>query len=53
MLPILTCIFLVVKMEAGEMIKMEASSREAVKRILKELEERNPSIEIGYKKQES
>lgn len=45
--------FLVVKTEAGEMIKMEASSREAVKRMLKELEERNPSIEIGCKKQES
>lgn len=44
--------FLVVKTKEGEMIKIEASSQEAVKRMLKELEGRNPKIEIGYKKQD-
>lgn len=42
--------FLVVKTRAGELIKMEASSQEVVKRMLDELKEKNPEIEIGYKK---
>ena len=44
--------FLVVKTKSGELIKIEASSIDAVKRVLEELKERNPEIEIGYKKQE-
>ena len=43
--------FLVLKTKSGNMIKIEASSKEIVKEMLTELEEKNPKFEIGYKKE--
>lgn len=40
--------FLVIKTTAGEMIKIEASSQEAVKHILEELKTENSEIKIGF-----
>ncbi|MGN0155798.1 MAG: hypothetical protein ACI39N_00985 [Lachnospiraceae bacterium] len=42
--------FLVLVTKAEETIKIEASSKEAVKELLDLLKEKNPDIEIGYKK---
>lgn len=44
--------FLVLKIKEDEVLKIEASSKEVVKEILAVLQEKNPNMEIGYKKAE-
>lgn len=43
--------FIVLKLKDERMLKIEASSKEAVKEMLAVLEEKNANIEIGYKKE--
>lgn len=45
--------FLMLKTKAGELLKLEASSQELVKRMLDELKEKNPNVSIGFKKEEA
>jgi hypothetical protein len=42
--------FLVLKLGDDELLKIEASSKEIVKEALAFLENKNPNIQIGYKK---
>ena len=42
--------FLMMKTKEEELIKVEATSKEIVKEMLEVLKEKNPEIEIGYKK---
>ena len=42
--------FLVIKTKEEKQIKLEASSKEIVKEMLEFLQEKNPEIEIGFKK---
>ena len=42
--------FLMMKTREEELIKVEATSKEIVKEMLEVLKEKNPGIEIGYKK---
>lgn len=42
--------FLMMKTREEELIKVEATSKEIVKEMLEVLKEKNPEIEIGYKK---
>ncbi len=44
--------FLMLKTKTGEIHKIEVSSKELVKEMLRELQIRNSEIEVGYKKQE-
>ncbi|MCM1125769.1 MAG: hypothetical protein NC429_04800 [Lachnospiraceae bacterium] len=43
--------FLVLKTKKGELLKLEASSKESVKRMLDELKQKNPDVSIGFKKE--
>lgn len=45
--------FLMLKTSAGELLKLEASSQEIVKRMLDELKEKNPNVSIGFKKEKT
>lgn len=45
--------FLMLKTSAGELLKLEASSQEIVKRMLDELKEKNPNVSIGFKREEA
>lgn len=45
--------FLMLKTSAGELLKLEASSREIVKQMLDELKEKNPNVSIGFKKEKA
>ncbi|MCM1123131.1 MAG: hypothetical protein NC416_11155 [Eubacterium sp.] len=45
--------FLMIKTSSDELIKIEASSKEIVKEMLEELKQKNSTIEIGYKKEDS
>lgn len=45
--------FLMLKTSAGELVKLEASSQEIVKRMLDELKEKNPNVSIGFKKEKA
>lgn len=42
--------FLMLKTNAGELLKLEATSQEIVKQMLDELKEKNPNVSIGFKK---
>lgn len=42
--------FLMLQTKAGELLKLEIPSQELAKEMLKELEAKNPAIEVGYKK---
>ena len=42
--------FLVIKTKEEKQIKLEAPSKEIVKEMLQFLQEKNPEIEIGFKK---
>lgn len=42
--------FLMLKTKSDELIKIEASSQDKVKRMLDELKQKNENIEIGFKK---
>lgn len=42
--------FLMLKTNAGELFKLEATSQEIVKQMLDELKEKNPNVSIGFKK---
>lgn len=42
--------FLVIKTKEEKLLKIEASSKEIVKEILEFLQEKNPEIEVGFKK---
>lgn len=44
--------FLMLKTSTGDLLKLEASSQEIVKRMLDELKEKNPNVSIGFKKEE-
>lgn len=43
--------FLVLKKKDDSLLKIEASSKEIVKEMLAALKEKNPDIEIGFKKE--
>lgn len=45
--------FLMLKTSTGDLLKLEASSQEIVKRMLDELKEKNPNVSIGFKKEEA
>jgi hypothetical protein len=42
--------FLMLKTRQDDLIKVEASSQEITKQMLEELKQKNPEIEIGYKR---
>lgn len=42
--------FLVIKTKEEKLLKIEASSKEIVKEMLEFLQEKNPEIEVGFKK---
>lgn len=42
--------FLMLRTGKEELIKIEVSSKELVQQMLEELKEKNPGIQIGYKK---
>lgn len=43
--------FLMLKTTEGELIKIEATSKDIVKQMLKEIKKKNDGVEIGYKKE--
>ncbi len=45
--------FLMLKTSAGELLKLEASSQEIVKRMLDEVKEKNQNVSIGFKREEA
>ncbi|MCM1175891.1 MAG: hypothetical protein NC341_12685 [Blautia sp.] len=45
--------FLMLKTKEGELLKIEAVSKDIVKRMLAEIKKKNEKTEIGYKKQET
>ena len=44
--------FLMLRTRSGELLKMDATAREKVEQMLKELKQKNPEIKIGYEKKE-
>lgn len=42
--------FLMLKTSGGELLKIEASSKDIVKQMLEEIKKKNEKTEIGYKK---
>ena len=42
--------FLMLKTAEGELIKVEASSKDIVKQMLAEIQKKNEKVEIGYRK---